>query len=358
MEHRNSTIVTASTGTIGQSRADLLDTIAHEFFHSWNVERIRPKSLEPFNLEETNMSGELWLAEGVTSYYGPLVQLRAGVTRLSDFTDDIGRAISTVLVSPGRRVRSAVEMSQQAPFVDAAVSIDRTDTYNTFISYFTWGTVIGVGLDLALRDRSDNKITLDHFMRALWQKFGKPGGRAPGYVDHPYTLADVRAMLAEISGDATFAREFFEKYIEGHDVVDFQRLLARAGLLLRPIAPGQAYAGNVRLTEGQDRARVSALVPMGSPAYLAGLEREDVVISAGAKPVTRGSDFEAAVQAQKPGDSLPVVFERRGQRITSVIKLIEDPRREVVPAEMAGQTLTPAQKQFRDAWLSSQRNAF
>ena len=88
MEHRNSTIVT-SQASIRSNRLGLLDTISHEFFHAWNVERIRPRSLEPFNFEDANMSGELWLAEGFTSYYGPLVMLRAGLSETEDFIAEI-----------------------------------------------------------------------------------------------------------------------------------------------------------------------------------------------------------------------------------------------------------------------------
>jgi predicted metalloprotease with PDZ domain len=166
MEHRNSTILT-SAGSIRANRLDLLDTISHEFFHAWNVERIRPRALEPFRFDEANMSGELWLAEGVTSYYGPLVLLRAGLSDLAAFTAEMASVITTVMSSPGRQVRSAEEMSRMAPFVDAAVSVDRTAFENTYISYYTWGEAIGLGLDLTLRARSSGKVTLDHFMRAM-----------------------------------------------------------------------------------------------------------------------------------------------------------------------------------------------
>src|SRR5262245_9873630 len=138
MEHRNSTVLTSSA-TIKASRLDLLDAVSHEFFHSWNVERIRPQSLEPFNLDAANMPGELWLAEGFTNSYGPLVMKRAGLTTLRAFLQDLGGAIDVVRTSPARSLRSAVEMSQLAPFVDRASNGDRTDFDNTFISYYTWG---------------------------------------------------------------------------------------------------------------------------------------------------------------------------------------------------------------------------
>ena len=358
MEHRNSTILTSTT-SIRSNRAGLLDTISHEFFHSWNVERIRPRSLEPFNFEDANMSGELWLAEGFTSYYGPLVLHRAGLLPSGEFAAEIGGAINTVTVSPGRGLRSAEEMSRQAPFVDAATSIDRTNVDATFISYYTWGEAIATGLDLTLRDRSDGKVTLDHFMRALWQKHGKPGGRRPGYVDNPYTMADLKNALGSVAGDQAFADDFFARYIQGREIVDYRRLLARAGLVLRLQAAGLGSAGQFRVQDVQGRPRVVSTVPLGSPAYLAGLERDDVIVSLGGVNMAAAGDFTRAIRQRKPGETVPIVFERRGQRVNGTLRLIADPEVEVVLAEDVGNTLTTVQKQFRDAWLSSAgRNAF
>ena len=359
MEHRNSTLITSSA-SIRSDAPDLLDTIAHEFFHQWNVERIRPRSLEPFNFDDANMSGELWLAEGFTNYYGPLEQLRAGVTTLHDFIDDLGQAINTVLTAPGRRVHTAEEMSQMAPFVDAATSIDRTDFENTYISYYTWGSAIAFGLDLELRERTNGRVTLDDFMRAMWQKFGKPGGRLPGYVDHPYTIDDAKAVLAEVSRDSAFAQDFFARYIQGHDVVDYNRLLGAAGMRLQPRAPGVAFAGGLRLADGGGGARIVGTVPAGSPAYGAGLERDDVIVGLGDTRVEGGADVARALEGHKPGDVVPVSFERHGRRQSSSMKLVEDPRVRIALNEDVGSALTEAQRRFRAAWLSSAgtRNTF
>ena len=358
MEHRNSTILTSS-GAIRGRRLDLLDTVSHEFFHAWNVERIRPKSLEPFNLDEANMSGELWLAEGFTSYYGPLVMKRAGLYNLADFAQEMGRTVNTVITSPGRQYRSAVEMSHLAPFVDAATSIDRTNFDNTFISYYTWGAALGLGLDLALRDRTDGRVTLDHFMRALWERHGKPAGRMLGYAESPYTLNDLKSALAAVSGDAAFASEFFAKYIDGRDVVDYARLLARAGLVLRQTAAGRATAGPLRMQDNPRGVRLVAATTAGSPAYAAGLDRDDVITSVAGTRATTADAVDRAIAARRPGDSLPITFERRGQQVSATIRLIEDPAVEIVPAEQAGQSLSAAQQRFRDLWLSSgARNTF
>ena len=352
MEHRNSTIVTLR-GSIRANRASVLGTIAHEFFHSWNVERIRPRSLEPFNFDEMNMSGELWLAEGFTNYYGPLALQRAGLTDLAAFAMTLSSAINIVTLSPGRQIRTAEEMSQLAPFVDAAAAIDRTNVANTFISYYTWGEAIALGLDLTLRERSGGKISLDDFMRAMWEKFGKPGGRAPGYVDRPYTIADAKAVLAAVADDAAFADDFFARFIQGHEVVNYARLLSDAGLVLRPQAPRDGFVGELQLQDVPRGVRIAGAVLVGSPAYEAGLERDDVIVAVDAAAAPRAEDVNAAIRAARPGVSLAVTYLRRNQRVTSMIRVIADPRVEVVPAEQAGQTLTDAQRRFRDAWLRS-----
>ena len=181
MEHRNSTVVAApvslrTPGMVG----DVLDTVSHEFFHAWNVERIRPKTLEPFNFEEANISGELWLAEGFTQYYGTLIMGRTGLSTRDETAAGLARAAVSVINSPGRQFRSAVQMSQMAPFTDAARAVDKTNFSTTFISYYTYGAAVALALDLSLRDRSNGKISLDDYMRAMWRVHGKPGGAAAG----------------------------------------------------------------------------------------------------------------------------------------------------------------------------------
>jgi predicted metalloprotease with PDZ domain len=357
MEHRNSTVLTSSN-SLRTSRLDLLDTISHEFFHAWNVERIRPRSLEPFNFDEVNISGELWLGEGFTNYYGSLVMKRSGLDTVRAFAQDMGEAIDLVVNSPGRAFNSAVQMSHMAPFVDRASSTDRTNFANTFISYYTWGQVIGLGLDLTLRERSEGRVTLDDFMRALWDKYGRPGTKTAGYVETPYTMSDLEAVLAAVSGDAAFADDFFARYIEGREVMDYARLLARAGLILRPRAAGRAWAGPLRTQDTQTGARVIGDMLFGTPAFQAGLDRDDIIVSIGGSRTATSAEVERAIAARKPGDSLQVVYDRRGERITSVLKLVEDPTLELVPAEEAGQTLTDAQRRFRESWLSSAARAF
>ena len=372
MEHRNSTVVASPTSFKNpQTVRGALDTVSHEFFHAWNVERIRPKSLEPFNFEDANISGELWLAEGFTQYYGPLIMARAGVQG-SDPVRLVGAALS-VLNSPARQFRSAVEMSMLAPFTDAAVAIDQTNFSTTFISYYTHGAAIATALDLSLRDRSNGKISLDDYMRAMWIAHGKPGGPSPGLVARPYTLKDARDRLAEVSGDRRFADEFFDKYIEGREVPDYARLFARAGLVLRKRHAGSPWAGVFDQGGGGGRVgrrgaatpaaatappgglRIPALVAWGTPAFNAGLDAGDVVTHADGKPIGGFEDWQAAIRAHKPGDQVPIQFTRRGAEFRGMLTLVEDPTMEVVSLESTGATLSADQKAFRDAWLATKR---
>jgi predicted metalloprotease with PDZ domain len=354
MEHRNSTILT-SPSSIRSNRLGLLDTVSHEFFHAWNVERIRPRSLEPFNFEQANMSTELWFGEGFTSYYGPLVMRRAGLLSVAEFVSEMGDTINALVVSPGRRLRSASEMSALAPFIDAATAVDRTTFDHTYISYYTWGAGIALGLDLSLRDRTDGRMTLDHYMRELWTRHGAPGGRSPGVVDRPYTPEDLQAALATVSGDAAFARDFFQRYVDGRELVDYRSLLARGGVLLRPVAAGRPWIGNIQLFDSAGGVRVSSSVPYGSPAYEAGLGRDDVIVSLGGSSVTSVADWNQRLLQRKPGDEVALVFRRRAGPVNATLRVGEDARVQAVPAEDAGQTLTSSQRAFRDAWLNSPR---
>ena len=347
MEHRNSTVITAA-GSIAAARGSLLGTVAHEFFHCWNVERIRPKGLEPFDFDRANLSGELWLAEGFTQYYGPLTLQRAQIEDLASTARTFGGLIEAVS-GPGHLVRSAEEMSRMASFIDGGRSIDRNNWSTTVISYYPYGGAIALALDLTLRDRTDGRLSLDDFMRAMWTTYGKPGGSREGYVDHPYTIADAEATLAAVSGDPAFARDFFARYIQGHDVADYARLLARAGFTMRKRNPGRAWLGDLRL-ESHDGWRVSGLIPPTWPIYAAGIDQDDELQRVDGQRIGDAGDVPAVLQRHRPGETVPVVFvDRTGAAKTASVRLVEDPRTEVVPQVAP----TAAQKAFRDGWLGA-----
>jgi predicted metalloprotease with PDZ domain len=351
MEHRNSTIVTSSS-SLGPTPAGQLGTASHEFFHAWNVERIRPRSLEPFNFEEVNVSGELWLAEGVTSYYGPLTLLRAGLAKLDETLVQFAGSINAVTQAPGHRFRSAVDMSRLAPFVDAACSVDSTNWSNTYLSYYTFGAALGLGLDLSLRDLTDGRVSMDDYMRALWERFGRTAS-APGLVATPYTLADAQDVLARVSGSPAFAEDFFRRYVQGYEVVDYARLLARAGFVLRARLADRSWLGDLPMGAASGGVAVLGSSLMGTPAYQAGLGEGDVIVTLDGMAVKSVDDVTRIVSTKRPGTRVSGTVRRHGRERTVDITLAADPRQELVTVEQTGGTLTPAQKQFRDAWLRS-----
>ena len=357
MEHRNSTSLTSSGALRNpQQRSGILGTVAHEFFHTWNMERLRSAGIEPFNFEEADMSDDLWLGEGFTNYFDGLIQERAGFTSLDGFAAELASVINQVTLSPGRIFRSAVDMSRLAPFVDAAVSIDRTAWPNLFISYYTYGQAIGLGLDLSLRDRSNGKTSGDDYMKALWARFGRPGQKEPGKVSSAYSIDGLKETLATVSGDRNFANDFFSKFVEGRQLVDYTALLARAGLVMRKRAPGRPFAGQVQLAGGGSALRVNALVPWESPLYKSGVAQEDQLVNLDGTALTSMANWEEALMRHKPGDRVPLRFVRRsGETVNTTLVPDEDPRIEIVPMEKIGGILSDDQKRFRESWLSSQQ---
>jgi predicted metalloprotease with PDZ domain len=356
MEHRNSTVV-SNRGALrnpGQ-RAGILGTISHEFFHSWNMERLRSKGIEPFDYEEADVSDDLWFGEGFTNYFDGLILERAQLMPTEALLADFAGIINTVTLSPGRQLRSAVEMSRLAPFVDAATSVDRTAWPNLFISYYTYGSAIAMGLDLSLRDRTDGKLTIDSYMRALWRQFGRASNQTPGAAPAPYTIRDLERTLAEVSGDPAFARDFFQRYVEGRELVDYAKLFMRAGFVLRKRAAGRGWLGEANLQPGPGGARVTSMVPFGSPLYKAGVAQDDVVVSLDGTDLGKAATVEQIIGKHQPGATIPIRFVRRaGEKVEQTITLEEDPRIEIVPVESAGGTLSAEQKRFRDAWLNAQ----
>ncbi len=342
MEHRNSTIL-ASSSSLASNAMGLLGTVSHEFFHSWNVERIRPRDLEPFDFEEVNMSRALWFAEGFTSYYTPLFIRRAGITTNEQFARAISGNLSTVITAPGRTFFSAVEMSMQAPFVDAATAIDPNNRVNTFISYYTWGAMIGLNLDLTLRSQFGR--SLDDFMRLVWQNYGKTEIR--------YAVPDLQATLATFTANPEFAKTFFDRYVRGHDVPDYEGLLRRVGFVLRKSHPGQPTLGAAQWQFGTDGATVTSGTVIGTPLYDAGIDRGARITSIDGRPIGSAEDLRSAVAVKRPGDRIALTFEQRGVTRTATTTVIEDPTIEVVSFEDAGVAVEPGVRRMREEWLGS-----
>ncbi|KIA94589.1 peptidase M61 [Pedobacter kyungheensis] len=343
MEHRNSTSIVQRTPKIAGYEANLLGTFSHEYFHSWNVERLRPKTLEPFNFEHANMSNELWLAEGFTQYYGNLLLTRAGLKTEDNAIQTFNSLANAVLLSPGALNFSPVEASRYAVFADAGVAIDQTNKANIFTSYYTYGAATALALDLRLR--ADFKLTLDDYMRALWKAYGKP--------EIAYTIPDLEKTLASLTKNPSFAASFFKKYIYGTEKNDYAQLLLNAGLVLRKAKPGQAYTGFGNIASVDDKVILSQTLA-GTPAYKAGLDIGDVLLTINGVQVKNGPEVIKVIDDYKPGDTVDITYLYRGVAKTTKLTLTENPALELISIEKTGGILTPAMQNFRTSWLSSQ----
>jgi len=344
MEHRNSSVITSPRPLTRESAGQQIESIAHEFFHSWNVKRIRPRSLEPFNYEQVNMSGELWFAEGFTDYYAPLVLRRAGLMAPDEFMRIMGSTVNTVLTAPGREVFSPVEMSRRAAFVDGATSVDSQNQANIYISYYTYGRAIALGIDLAIRSRFPGK-SLDDWMRAMWR-------RHPD-VQEPYTERDLEQALAEATGGGDFAREMFQRHIEGLEPMDYTALLARAGFALQPKESGKAWLGSAPLSFSDRGIDVIGPTLRGSPLYIAGIDRGDRIIEIDGRNLKTRRDLDDLAASHKPEERSTLAIETRVGRRELQITWAQAPDFEMVPFERAGRPVTPGIIAFRDAWLGS-----
>ncbi len=343
MEHRNSTVIVQRYPKLGGNELAALGTFSHEFFHTWNVERLRPKTLEPFNFEHANMSDELWLAEGFTQYYGNLLLARAGFRLPESVSQTFGSIINTVLNSPGAKDFSAVQASRYAVFADAGVAIDQTNKSNIFTTYYTYGASIALALDLQLR--ADFKLTLDDYMRALWKAYGKS--------ETAYTVPDLERTLAILTKNSAFAADFFKNYVLGTEKNNYEKLLLHAGYVLRKSSPNKAYTGLGKLTFENNKGAVGQTIK-GSPAYLAGLDFGATLLTADGIAIKEQADLTKVTDSHKPGDVIPITYSYYGDEKTTMLTFSENPMLEIVSIEKTGGVLTAAMHAFRDNWLSTQ----
>lgn len=338
MEHRNSTYVVNSKPLDEPLAETSIGTISHEFFHAWNVERIRPASLEPFSFEEANMSGELWFAEGFTSYYTGLILARAGIRTEDQYIEGLDRGLNYVISSPGRQFFNPIEMSYRAPFVDAATSIDPTNNSNIFVSYYTYGSVLGLALDLSLRGMGNN-LNLDDYMKLIWQKFGK--------TEIPYSIRDLEATLVEYAGEE-FATDFFDRFIFDSEMPDYESLLRDVGVNFAFEDSRKAdLGGNVRPVNGVWKLTSNAKI--GSPLYNAGIEVEDEIISIGGKKLEDVESIDEILDRRRPGQTVDVVFSRWGEERRVRVELAALNRYETKINSRANRT----QRSNMRKWLES-----
>ncbi len=339
MEHRNSTMITSPAGTFNPTQ---IGTFSHEFFHNWNVERIRPKTLEPFNFEKSNMSNELWCAEGFTQYYGSLLLVRAGLSPATSWPQTMAGLASAKLNSPGAKFYSPVQASNHAVFVDAAVSIDKNNYPNMFTSYYTYGAAIALALDLELQTKYHK--TLDAYMQAMWKRFGK--------TELPYTLTTMQETLALIT-DATFASQFFSKYILGHEAIDYASLFAKAGYELKNSAEGKPTTGLFARSTETTKFIIGNNTTKGSAAYEAGLDINDEILKLDETSIKTSSDVATFIQDKKTGDKITVTYKHRNIERKTTLTLKEQVQYTLVSIEQSGKTLTDEMKDIRASWFTS-----
>lgn len=342
MEHRNSTILASSVSLIEADFQDPLLTLSHEVFHAWNVERIRPQRLEPFDFEQANMTSNLWFAEGFTEYYCFVILRRVGEMTVDEYAEAMADYISVIMQAPGRSYASPQGMSLQAPFVDAATAVDPTNFDNTFISYYTYGADIAMALDLTLRTTFKN-VTLDTMMRRVWEVHGK--------TERPYSSDDLRDALAHVTGDEDFAEDFFARYIRGSQLPDFAALLDHAGLIYRLANEDEASVGPVTFEFDGKAAIIQDNTIIGTPLYVAGLDRGDQILAIDRLKIHSQEQWDAALERYEPGDVATIHYIQREIERSAELKFIEDNKMELVTYESDEKKLSCSKQAFRTRWL-------
>jgi predicted metalloprotease with PDZ domain len=331
MEHRNSTIVTSTRSLANGGIDGNIGTVSHEFFHCWNVERIRPQSLEPFDFEDANMSGELWFAEGFTSYYDDLTLTRAGLITHEDYIKGLAGTFNYVWNSPGRQFFNPIEMSYQAPFVDAARSVDDVNRGNTFISYYSYGSMLGLALDLSLRAQN---LNLDDYMKLVWTVYGK--------VETYYTIDDLHQTLNSYAG-VEFGDAFFNNYIYKSEMPDFETLFETVGVDLKQQTDKAAFGLRLR------NRVITSNTQIGSAAYNAGLEKGDKLLKIAGIEINETSDLNKVLGNFEPNQTLDIVYERFGKQQAIKMTLDADTSYTIASSE----DLSEIARANRNAWLGS-----
>ena len=336
---------TSASPTAGEQTRDyrgFLSLVAHEFFHLWNVKRIRPDALGPFDYTKENYTKLLWVAEGITDYYADVTLRRAGLISDADFTSATARAIQSLQDTPGRLVQSVEESS-----FDTWVKFYRPDenTINSQVSYYDKGAILGLLLDLEIRKRSNGAKSLDDVLRALYTEFFKK--------NRNYTPVDFQKAAEMAAGGSL--EEFFAKYVRGKDELNYNAALEVVGLRLDTAALGptgqpvqRVYFG-ADLRQEQDRLMVTR-VHAGSPAYDQGLNSGDQILALDNARVTRDS-FNARLAEKKPGDIMNLTIFRFDDLSTLLLKLggRSEGTYRIVPLPAQ----TEAQKRVLRSWLGN-----
>ena len=292
LEHLNSTALQWNKfGFKPEARYNsFLGLVAHEYFHLWNVKRIRPDALGPFDYENENYTKSLWVAEGATSYYEGIILRRAGIISDEFLLDGKASAIQALQTSPGR-----FETSLEDASFNAWIKYYRQDenSINNQISYYDKGEIVNMMLDIRIRTLSNGAKSLDDVMRYMYDEFAKKGKN--------YAPADYQ-KAAEMMAGASL-EDFFDKYVRGTAEIDYDGILSGVGLKLNDeeVGPKQAYLGaNVGETNGQLTVRS---IPAGTPAYEYGLNAGDQILAIDGNRASQ-SFLTSYLNEKKPGDKV------------------------------------------------------
>jgi predicted metalloprotease with PDZ domain len=355
LEHLNSTALGfkrfAFTTKDGYRKFQAL--VAHEFFHLWNVKRIRPDALGPFDYTKENYTRLLWVAEGITEYYGQLMVRRAGLISDQAYLDHLAQQIQDFQETPGRQVMSAEEAS-----FDSWIKFYRPDenSVNSQISYYDKGELLGLLLDLDIRRRTNGAKSLDDVMRYLFTEFFQKGRN--------YTPADFQKACELMSGASL--EDFFARYVRGRDELApvYNRILAGAGLQLEQAGVGigshddrpvrrKGFLGAELEDKPDGDFIVIKNVRAGSPAYEQGLNAKDKIVALDGARVDKET-FEALIAAKRPGDTVRIIVFRFDDVRTFDIKLTGaiDAPYQIVPLSNA----SDPQKRIYEAWIGKVQN--
>ncbi|HTA57947.1 MAG TPA: PDZ domain-containing protein [Candidatus Baltobacteraceae bacterium] len=314
MEHANSTAINIPNG------ASLPNVSAHEFFHLWNVKRIRPASLEPIDRTREMYTRSLWFAEGVTNTVSSYALVRTGIWSKQEFLQDLSQQITELESRPAEQWQSAEQSSLDA-------WLEKYALYNQpqrSVSYYTKGQVLGFLLDIVLRDRTDNQRSLDDLLRAMNMDFAREG---KFYRDS----LDIR-FESEKLADLSLA-DFFDNYVAGANPLPYEKVLALAGLELRAHESVRATLGFLAQREPGEPWSVAA-VEADSPAAKSGLQVGDEILRWNNGEVPRRAERWAA--QQKPGDILRLRIRRAEKEETLEVHLGELHQKFFQVAEMSG----------------------
>ena len=241
-----------------------MQLVAHEFFHLWNVKRIRPKALEVFDYERESFTTSLWFCEGTTSYYDILIPLRAGIYNRKTCLKNISKDINKYLHTVGRKVQPLAESSY-----DAWIKLYRRNEYsdNNQISYYLKGQFVSLLLDLLIRAKHQNKRSLDDVMRLMWSRFGEE--------EKGFSETELRETIAKVAEDNL--DDFFTRYIETTEELPFDDYLEPFGLYLKTVAEDIPYLG--MKVQSENNREVIKFVATDSPAALGGIDAKDELLA-------------------------------------------------------------------------------